>query len=102
MDGGGVLMVVLFIGIAVFAFFLSFSRSESVLDEWANENGFEILESEYRTFFRGPFFFRSSKGQTVYRVKVRDRDGRVRSGWVRCGGWFLGLLSDKAVVDWDD
>jgi hypothetical protein len=27
--------------------------------------------------------------------------GGVRSGWVRCGSWWLGLLSDQVEVRWD-
>jgi hypothetical protein len=33
---------------------------------------------------------------------VRDKAGHVRSGWVRCGGWFAGLFSDKITVRWED
>jgi len=79
-----------------------FSRSRSVLEQWADENGFEIINSEYRNFSRGPFFWTTSKGQTVYFVTIRDSGGHVRSGWVRCGGWFLGLMTDKAEVRWED
>ena len=28
-------------------------------------------------------------------------NGSVRSGWVRCGGWWLGLRSDEVEVCWD-
>jgi hypothetical protein len=83
------------------AFVWHFRRSRQLLENWAERNGFEILEAEYRHFFKGPFFWRSTKDQTVYRVTVRDRSG-VRSGWVRCGGWFLGLMTDKAEVRWDE
>jgi hypothetical protein len=77
------------------------SRSRALLRDWAARHGFEILESELRPLRRGPFFWTSSKGQTVYRVTVRDGQGAVRSGWVRCGGWWLGLFSDKTDVRWD-
>jgi hypothetical protein len=43
----------------------------------------------------------SSNAQAVYRVKVRTRDGRLRRGWVRCGGWLSGVLSDQVDVRWD-
>ncbi len=79
-----------------------FSRSRSVLEQWAEENGFEILQSEYRNVTRGPFFWTTSRGQTVYYVRVRDPQGMERTGWVRCGGWFLGLMSDKAEVRWEN
>jgi|SRR6267143_2148152 hypothetical protein len=80
----------------------TFSRSRSVLEQWAQANGYEILHSEFRNLFRGPFFWTSSKGQTVYYVRIRDREGRERPGWVRCGGFWAGLFSDKAEVRWDD
>lgn len=79
-----------------------FSRSRSLLQKWADENGYRLLAKEYRTFRRGPFFWTSSKGQTVYRVSVEDKAGQVRSGWVRCGGWWLGLLTDHTEVRWDE
>lgn len=79
-----------------------FSRSASLLQKWADENGYRLLNKEYRTFLRGPFFWTSSKGQTVYRVTVEDKAGHIRSGWVRCGGWWLGLLTDQTEVRWDE
>jgi hypothetical protein len=79
-----------------------FARSRSVLDQWADEQGFTILDSEYRNLFRGPFFWTTSRGQTVYYVTVRDQQGTERSGWVRCGGWFWGLMTNKAEVRWEN
>lgn len=40
--------------------------------------------------------------QEVCYVTMRDEPGPPQSGWVRCGGRFLGLLSDKADVIWKD
>lgn len=79
-----------------------YSRSRSVLKQWAKASEYEILHSELRNLLRGPFFWTSSKGQTVYYVKVRDRDGHERSGWVRCGSFWNGVFSDKAEVRWED
>ena len=62
---------------------------------------YRIVRQEYRTFFRGPFFWSSSKGQTVYYVVVEDSAGARQSGYVRCGGWWLGLLSVRVEVRWD-
>lgn len=93
--------ILAFLGLIIAIMSWHFSRSHSVLEQWADENGYEILHSEYRHFFRGPFFWTSSKGQTVYYVSVRVNSGELRSGWVRCGGWFLGLLSNKAEVRWE-
>jgi hypothetical protein len=103
MDGIFPLLVML--GIVVIAVLTTnwhFSRSRSVLEQWADQSGYEILHSEYRNFVKGPYFWTTSKGQTVYYVSVRDCHGNVRTGWVRCGGWFLGLMSDQAEVRWED
>jgi hypothetical protein len=93
-------------GLAVFAglaLWWQFSRSRSLLEQWAERNGYHILSRRYRSFFKGPFFWTSSRGQAVYHVTVEEKEGgRRRSGWVRCGGWFLGLLSDNVEVQWDD
>ncbi len=101
-DGAAILVVPVLLLLAAAGLAWHFSRSRSLLEQWAMENGYELLHTEYRNLFRGPFFWTSSKGQTVYYVKVRDRQGTTRSGWVRCGGWWLGLLSDKTQVRWED
>jgi hypothetical protein len=79
-----------------------FGRSRSLLQRWADDNGFRIVRSEYRHLLRGPFFWTTSKGQTVYRVTVEGKAGDVRSGWVRCGGWWFGLMSDQVEARWDE
>ena len=92
--------LVVVIGIVYIAW--HFSRSRSLLEQWAGRNGFELIETEHRSLARGPFFWTTAKGQTVYRVTVRTPEGTVRRGWVRCGGFFLGLLSDQVDVRWDE
>jgi len=80
-----------------------YKRSETVLKGWAARNGYELLESKINWFNQGPFFWTSSKGQMVYYVRVLDRrTGQTRRGWVRCGSFWLGLMSDKAEVRWDE
>jgi hypothetical protein len=95
----GVLGVIAAIGLMLW---WTFSRSASLLENWAEKNGYQIISREYRHVFKGPFFWTSSRGQTVYRITVEDGQGNQRSGWARCGGWFLGLLSDNVSVRWDD
>ncbi len=97
-----VLAVFFVLGLVVLVIYWHYSRSNTLLEEWARRHGLRIISSEYRYFFRGPFFWTPSKGQTVYRVTVADDQGHERRGWVRCGGWFLGLLSDKVEVRWDE
>jgi len=95
-------VVLLFILVAVCSIAWHFRRSRSLLQRWADENGYEILESQYRNVFKGPGFWASSREQTVYHVKVKDRAGYARSGWVRFGGWFLGLWSGRTEVNWEE
>ncbi len=78
------------------------NRSLSIIEQWARENGYELLSSERCWFLRGPFFFRSDKKQTVYYVSLRDSGGNIRRGCVRCGGWLWGLWSDAVCVEWDN
>ncbi|MGC4015721.1 MAG: hypothetical protein QM755_14535 [Luteolibacter sp.] len=68
---------------------------------WAESNGLYVVKCQYRTLLKGPFFFRASNSQAVFRIKVRDRRGQLYSGWVCCGGWFVGPFSDKIEVRWD-
>jgi hypothetical protein len=95
------IVILAFIAFGVLLIVWTFSRSRSVLDEWARANGFRILSSKFRWVRKGPFFWTSSKGQMVYYVTVMNSDGTRRSGYVRCGGFFLGLLTDKVEVRWD-
>jgi hypothetical protein len=88
--------------VAALAIVWHFSRAASLLRQWAEENGYCVVHSEYRYFFRGPFFWTTSNGQAVYRVTVEDSEGSLRNGWVRCGGWLLGLFSDHVEARWDD
>lgn len=96
------LLCVAFAVFAVVLFVWHFARSNSLLHEWAKRHHYGILRQEYRWFFKGPFFWTSSRGQTVYYVVVEDRHGNQGQGWVRCGGWFLGLLSDEVEVRWEN
>ena len=96
------ILVILALGLAVGSMVWGFRRGEVLLDRWAARNGYRIVEREYRWLAKGPFFFRSGKGHSVYRIAVRDGAGELRRGWARCGGWFIGLLSDHVEVRWDE
>jgi hypothetical protein len=97
----GFFFVALVAVLVVFAIFWHFGRSNSLLHRWAAKNRYRIIRQEYR-FFKGPYLWTSTKGQTAYYVVVEDPDGNKRSGWVRCGSWLFGLLSDNVEVRWDD
>ena len=99
-------MLVVFIAIAIFVlgvFIINwqFKKSRLLIDKWAARNGYRILNRRFQLFWRGPFWWRSSKGQLVYRVTIQDAAGNIRRAWIRCGGFFVGLLSDQVTVEWD-
>lgn len=100
-EAGPILIGLLVVGAIVMSLLWHTGRSQTLISRWAAEQGFEVLACQYRLMFRGPFSWSTSKGQTVYRVTVRDRAGRLRYGWVRCGSWLLGLLSDRVEVRWE-
>lgn len=95
--------VVIALGLIVLTAIWHFRRSSMILRRWADENGYELLESRLNWLNQGPFFWTSSSGQTVYYVRVVNRsDGRLRQGWVRCGGFWGGLFDARAEVRWDE
>jgi hypothetical protein len=67
------------------------------LQRWADFNGFEILDLDLRLFSKGLIKW------YVYFVKVRDKSGRERSGWVRCRSFLpTRTFGDKASVLWHE
>lgn len=95
----GVLWFLLFGVIAVANFAYDTLRAEKLLAEWTAKEGCVLLECRRSFFDKGPFMPISKA--VVYRVKARSPEGKIRSGWVRCGGWFFGVSSDETAVIWD-
>ena len=56
---GVVLVIILFLGIL----WITMKEGHRILAGWARENSFELLEAEHCWFWRGPFWFRSSKAR---------------------------------------
>lgn len=79
------------------------SSSRSTLVKWAEREGLSLVSLERRRFLaKGPFWWRTSQYQTVHRVVALDKRGQERTGLVRCGSYFLGLLVDQVDARWDD
>jgi hypothetical protein len=74
-------------------------RSRFLLKQWARANGFELVQMKTPWFKFSPFW--TSKHQEAYQIRVRDRRGRERRGWAKCGGFFLGFLVNNVEVVWD-
>ena len=88
--------------IVVIALRWIYRKADERLKGWAQENGYHILEQQHRAIARGPFFWSATGNQAVFRVRVQDTAGYPRSGWVRVGNWWSGILSDEVEVRWDD
>jgi hypothetical protein len=73
-----------------------------MLERYLRERGYRLISKQYRWLVRGPFWWRTSKGQSVYRFSAEDADAVRREGWARVGGYWFGLLSDRVDVRWDD
>jgi hypothetical protein len=97
----GVVFLGAMAALVILAMWWHFDRSNDLLHRWAAKNDYHIVRQEYRHLLKGPFFWTSSKGQTVYYVTVEDSTGTQRNAWVRCGGWWLGLWSDHVEARWD-
>ncbi len=83
-------------------FWAHIARARQILARWAQRNQLQILQRQYCFLARGPFWWRSSNSHAVFYVVVRDKFGFEKSGWVRCGAWLWGLLSDRADVVWNE
>ena len=82
--------------------YLTLARGDAILNHWAARSGCKILQRNSAWLFIGPFFWTTNRSQVVFRVVVLDRAGTTRNGWVRCGSWWGGILSDAAEVRWDN
>ena len=77
------------------------SRS-TLVERWAADQGYELICSEYRMLFQGPFSGKAaSKMQPVYFVQVRDTAGTLHSGWLRFRRRFWGMGWDTTEVRWE-
>jgi hypothetical protein len=92
------------VAFVVAGIWFQYSRAKAILDAWAASEGFTIQSFDRCYFGTGPFrWWTNGRGQVVYHVRVRDRSGEARSGWVRCGGYFGGVLfSNRTEVRWEE
>lgn len=100
-----IIAAVVFIG-GIAMFWLATLRGKAIVQKWAAKNQFEILRAEPCLFTGGSGMWqtRPSRNQIIYSVRVRDRAGQERSGWLRIGSFFGGIMfgSEAAEVKWKD
>jgi hypothetical protein len=69
---------------------------------WAKDAGFELLAVTYALPWQEPFGWRASDVRRIYRIQVRDQEGRIRSGVANVHRDWYGLADDAVQVRWDD
>jgi len=81
-------------------------REAQMLQRWAEQSGFELLQFRQRAFSESaPFFFLTTHRAPNYFVNVRDQQGTERSGWVRLGTVLESIYwggKDKVEVQWEE
>ena len=80
----------------------TYRHAAQILEQWAANNHYRIIESDRRYLRKGPFTWTSSQSQIIYRVTVQDPSGNIRHGWVRCGSFILGAWQNAVDVRWED
>jgi len=111
MEESGQNILFIFLVAALFAVFLifavwlmrwQFNKADRLLENWARENNYRILEKQNANFGDGPAGTRQSSSQVKYRIVVLDGGNRRKSGLVTIGSKNLGTLSDEIAVGWDE
>ncbi|MBP8297871.1 MAG: hypothetical protein KAX84_17300 [Burkholderiales bacterium] len=77
---------------------------EARLRGWAHDRQLHLLSFRAASFHEGPERFTRSDDQTVFHVRVCDRAGRQRTGWLLFGDrWNPFVPADELDdVFWDD
>ena len=77
-------------------------RSKVNLEIWLNNNQFRLISVERRYLRRGPYLWKSSKGQVIFRISLANNENEEKIAWVKCGSYFKGAaFSDDIDVIFD-
>ena len=95
------IVVVGFIFLAVISAAGQESRSVGMIQQWTDQNGYQLISSDRKYMSLGtPFWAANDKRYTLHRITVKDANGNTRSGYALCRKNFA-LLSRKVEVKWD-
>ena len=81
-----------------------YARTKAMIHDWAAANQVRLLESRRLWFPPLGMFLTTSKSQSIVRIRVYDETThRIRSGWLRLGSYWWGVLDADAIeVRWED
>ena len=74
--------------------------AREMIQRWGQKHGYAIQRCERR--YWTPWLFWKSSAQRVFYVVLRDENEIERRVWLRCGGWFLGTLSEHVAEFWEN
>jgi hypothetical protein len=99
METGGVVAV---FGLAITLWIVAFARCCKLVHLWASANGLTLERRELHLLSRGPFAS-VTRTQLIWAVRVREKEGRKRDAWLKCGGPVFGTLFSRQMdVKWVD
>ncbi len=76
-------------------------RARAAVRSWAERQELKLHKLSLRLARRGPFLWGTSRAQHVFRVVATDPQGQRRSGFVRVGDTWRGVLTPRIEVRWD-
>jgi hypothetical protein len=93
------ILILLSMTISIWVSYFLHAKARRLINEWAERSNVKILKQKIRRFRKGPFFWTSSKEQVVYYGTIEDK-GQTRNAYIRCGGFWPGMASDRIEVKW--
>jgi hypothetical protein len=73
------------------------NKSVSILEQAMEQENLELVEKKYELLEGGPFSGDVSFKQSIFRIKVKDENGKVGSGWACVGSYFLSVYTTRKV-----
>lgn len=101
--------IILYLGLVIAAILIAWPLLwlrrrviHSIVSQWTKKNNFELVR--YKDAIYSPFTLslRKSRSQEVVWVEIIDSHGKHRTCWLKLGGYFSGLLNDRAECIWKD
>ena len=82
-----VTFILIFTVFAIWLIFRPYKKAHKLIDKWANDNGYRIIEKEKKIGFdTGPYIF---GGYTaIHKIKIFDQDNKRKIVWTKTGNYF--------------
>jgi hypothetical protein len=75
-------------------------RHYMILRQWEAHQPYTWVEYKWQRNYELSLRDAFSR-ETFYQITVRNRKGRIRHGWLRCGSWWLGSFTNRVQVSWE-